>query len=210
MIGRIHNTGDIITDGYIGIDLTTTTTPPYKLTVQDGSIAIFNSSDTKTWYFNYSSSGNYFQLAESGIPRLIVANGGNVGIGTTTPSSLLDVAGNAEINGNLTVNNGKGIVRSWNGTQIKYYTQESSVHAVLGAFGTSIEGTIAWPSGIFTTPPNILVGDITSIGGTVGQLFRVQLIPYDATTNSCHFRLINTSNAAVDYNITWNIVYLGQ
>ena len=213
VVGRIHSTGDIYTDGYLGIG---TTTPAYKLQVNDGSLAIFNSSDVKTWYFNYSASGNYFQLSEGGISRLVVANGGNVGIGTTTPSAKLDVVGTAEvtgdasIGGNLTVNNGKGIVRSWNGSQIKYYTQESTVHAVLGAFGTSIEGTIAWPSGIFTSAPQILVGDITSIGGTAGTLFRVQLVCYDATTSSCHFRLINTSNGAVDYNITWNIVYIGQ
>jgi hypothetical protein len=219
VVGKMHSTGDIYTDQYIGIG---TTTPPYKLTVQDGSIAIFNSSDIKTWYFNYNSSGNYFQLSEGGINRLTVLNGGNMGIGTTNPAYKLDINGTANvatnltvggttaIEGNLTVNNGKGILRSWNGTQIKYYTQESSVHAVLPAFGTSIEGTIAWPSGIFTSPPNILVGDITSTGGSTGQLYRVQLVCYDATTTSCHFRLINTWNGAIDYNITWNIVYIGQ
>ncbi|RZK40104.1 MAG: hypothetical protein EOO61_06740 [Hymenobacter sp.] len=213
VVGKVHSTSDIITDGYLGIG---TTTPAYKLQVNDGSMAIFSSTDVKTWYFNYNSTSNYFQLSEGGINRLTVANGGNVGIGTTTPSAKLDVvgtagvSGDAAIGGNLTVNNGKGILRSWNGAQIKYYTQESTVHAVLPAFGTSIEGTIAWPSGIFTAPPRVLVGDITAQGGTVGTLWRVQLIPYDATTSTCHFRLINTSNGAVDYNITWNIVYLGQ
>ena len=219
VIGKIHSTGDIYTDSYVGIG---TTTPAYKLQVTDGSIAIFSSTDTKTWYFNYSATGNYFQLSEAGIPRLAVANGGNVGIGTTTPAARLDVNGlihtsnnlavdgTASVGGDLTVNNGKGILASYNGTQYKYYTQESSVHAVLGAFGTSIEGTIAWPSGLFTSPPNVLVGDITSTGGTVGTLFRVLLVTYDVTNNNCHFRLINTSNGSVDYNITWRISYIGS
>ncbi len=219
VIGKIHSTDNIMTDNYVGIG---TTNPIYKLQVNDGSIAIFNSADTKTWYFNYSSTGNYFQLSEGGVPRMVALNGGNIGINTTAPAYKLDVngtanvetnltvGGNATVDGNLTVNNGKGIVRSWNGSQIKYYTQESSVHAVLAAFGTSIEGTIAWPSGIFTNPPQILVGDITSTGGSTGQLFRVQIVCYDATTNNCHFRLINTWNGPVDYNITWNIVYIGN
>ncbi|RYY30812.1 MAG: hypothetical protein EOP46_21215 [Sphingobacteriaceae bacterium] len=219
VVGKIHSSADILADGFVGIG---TTNPAYKLTVQDGSLAIFNSSDTKTWYFNYSSTGNYFQLSEGGVARIAVANGGNVGINTTTPAYRLDVNGTANVEtnltvggttavtGNLTVNNGKGIVRSWNGSQIKYYTQQSTVHAVLGPLGTSIEGSIAWPAGIFNTPPNILIGDITSTGGAVGPLYRVQIITYDATTNNCHFRLINTSNGSVDYNITWNIVLIGD
>lgn len=218
VVGVINGSSSAFFNGFVGIG---TTNPSYKLQVNDGSIAIFNSSDVKTWYFNYSSSGNYFQLLEGGIARLVVANGGNVGINTTAPTFKLDVngtanvetnltvGGNALVAGNLTVNGGKGILRAWNGSQVKYYTQESSVHAILGPLGTSSEGTIAWPSGIFTSPPTILVGDITSTGGSVGQLYRVQLIAYDATLTSCHFRLINTSNANVDYNITWNIVLLG-
>jgi hypothetical protein len=150
------------------------------------------------------------------------ASAQNVGIGTATPASTLDVngttnvasnltvGGNTSVAGNLTVNSGKGILRSWNGTQLKYYTQQVSAHAVLGAFGTSIEYTLSWPAGIFNSNPTILIGDITSIGGTLGTLYRVQMITYDATATSCHYRLINTSNAAVDYTITWNVVFIGN
>lgn len=61
---------------------------------------------TSTGYRNFyleSSSGNALQFvdATAGAERMRISSGGNVGIGTSSPSSLLDVNGNAEVNGTL-------------------------------------------------------------------------------------------------------------
>ena len=164
-----------------------------------------------------ASGSNYFYLAENGSIRMVVANGGNVGIGTTAPAARLDVAGTANISSDLTVfgdivvNGNKGIVRSTNGTQIKYYSQQAAFFNVgLAAFGTSAEANIAWPAGMFSSPPKVLVGDITSTGGSTGQLWRMQLVTYDVTTTGCHCVIINTWNGAVNYSVTWNIVCIGN
>jgi hypothetical protein len=110
---------------------------------------------------------------------------------------------------NLTVSGNKGLLRNAAGsTQLRYYTRTAAFTAILPAFGTSAEGSIGFSG--FTNPPQVMVGDIVSTGGTVGQLYRVQLVIYDVTANSCHARLINTSNAAVNYNITWNIICIGN
>lgn len=212
--GNINSTGNAYIAGALGVN---TTSPSYLLQVNDGSIAMYNTTDLKTWYFNYSSSGNYFQLSESGTPRFVVANGGNVGIGTTTPAATLEVNGSSIVDGNITATgnittNGKGILRNANGSgQLKYYTRTAAFStANMAAFATSAEGSIGFTSGIFTSPPQVIVGDIVSTGGTVGQLYRVQLVIYDVTTTGCHCRLINTSNGPVNYSITWNIVCIGQ
>lgn len=219
VVGQIHSTGNIYTDSYVGIG---TTNPTYKLTVADGSLAIINTTDSKTWYFNYSSAGNYFQLSEGGTPRIAVANGGYVGIGTTAPSYKLDVAGsikaanniiaegNATIDGSMTVNGGKGVAYNANGsTNLKVYPfTTATFYAVLGGHKMSAEGSFGFGGG-FTSTPRVFVGDINVTGGTVGELYRVQLIVYNCTTNSCKCRLLNTSPNSVNYSITWNMVAVG-
>jgi hypothetical protein len=119
------------TTGNVGVG---TTTPQAKLDINGGSNGhvIFRNSGTAvgngirlvrssssdwsgvnwydnsgiTWAFGENSAG--FGLFEDGAAaqtRLMVKSGGNVGIGTTTPSQPLHVDGNAKINGILDLRN---------------------------------------------------------------------------------------------------------
>jgi len=212
--GSIYGTSNAYFDGSVGIG---TTSPAYKLQVNNGSIALYNTTDLKTWYFSYSSASNYFYLSESGSNRLVVLNGGNVGIGTSEQTAKLyvreslNVTGSADVEGNLTVNAGKGIMRNAQTTgQLKYYTREAAFGAILGGFDLSGEGSFGFASAGFTTVPAVMVGDIVSTGGTVGQLYRVQLVIYGCTTTSCKARLLNTSPNSVNYDVTWNIICIGN
>jgi len=206
--GNMHTYNNAYFDGFVGVG---TTSPSYRIQVNNGSIALYNTTDLKFWLFGYSSGNNYFYLAEGGTNRLVVQNGGNVGIGTSVPGSKLDVVGSANISGNLTVNGDKGVMYNHAGSaQLKYYTRQAAFTAVLGAHGTSVEGSIGYASAGFTSTPQVFVGDIVSTGGTVGELYRVQLVIYNVTPTSCNARLINTSNGPVNYNITWNIICIGN
>lgn len=223
VVGSIHSSTNGYFDNAIGINTTNILSSTYKLQVNNGAIALYNTNDLKTWYFNYSSASNYFYLSEGGTSRLVVANGGNVGIGNANPSVKLDVSGSLNVVNNVTVggvetvagdivvNGNKGIVRSTNGTQLKYYSQQAAFYAVgLPAFGTSVQVNIAWAAGLFNNPPKVMVGDIVTTGGTLGQLWRLQLIPYGVTATGCKAVIINTSNAAVNYDVTWNIICIGN
>ena len=79
-----------------------------------------------------------------------------VGLGKLDVAGSINSTGNLDIDGNLTVNAGKGVVRNYNGTQFKYYTREA------------------------------------------------------ASTTNCKCRLLNTSPNAVNYDVTYNIICIGQ
>lgn len=214
VVGSIRSTSNGYFEGSLGVG---TVSPGYKLQVNNGNIALYNTTDAKTWYFGYTSASNYFYLSEGGTSRMVVTNGGDVGIGTSSPLEKLDVNGNlnvrssANVEANLTVNGGKGIMRNAQTTgQLKYYTREVAFGAALGGFDLSGEGSFGFATAGFTTVPVVTVGDIVSTGGTAGQLYRVQLVIYGCTTTSCKARLLNTSPNAVNYDITWNIVCIGN
>jgi hypothetical protein len=135
--------------------------------------------------------------------------------GTLNPSTTLDIGNNATVAGSLTVNGGKGVAYNANsGTNLRIYSfTTATFNAVLGPHDISAEGAIAFNGG-FTGTPRVFVGDIDVTGGTVGQLYMVQLQLYGCSTSSgvttCKARLINNSENSVNYSITWNCIAVGN
>lgn len=130
--------------------------------------------------------------------------------GTSALDGNVTMGSNATVTGTLTVNNGKGVLYNTHGSSaLKYYTREATFTAILGGNDLSMEGAVGLGGG-FSSPPAVMVGDIVSTGGTVGELYRVQLILYGCTTTSCKARLLNTSPSSVNYDVTWNIICIGN
>lgn len=217
--GSINATGAVYAASAVGIG---TTTPSYKLQVVDGSVAIYNTTDSKFWSMSYSSGINGLSFYENGTSaRLTLLNGGNIGIGLTSPAYKLDVSGairasgniqtlgDLSVSGNANIEGGGGVAynpKNGNSMKVVPFTT-ANFHAVLGAHG-SAETTIGLPSG-FTSTPYVYVGAISVTGGTSGELNRVILQLWGCSSTSCNAKIINTDNAAVDYNITWNVLAIG-
>jgi hypothetical protein len=96
--------------GNVGIG---TSTPATKLEVagteaNNGSLLrLTNSTPSTGKSFDFvSDNGGNLNLYDrtSTVSRLFVESGGSIGVGTTQPSAKLDVAGDAHVSGNLTIN----------------------------------------------------------------------------------------------------------
>ena len=135
--------------------------------------------------------------------------------GALQVDGALTANANAVVDGSLTVNNGKGVAyNSTSATNLKIYPfTTGTFFAVLGGHQLSAEAAIAFNGG-FTGTPRVFVGDIDVTGGTVGELYRVQLQLYGCSTTSgtttCKARLLNTSPNSVNYSITWNCMAIGN
>jgi hypothetical protein len=188
--GVVYNTSDLIGIG--------TSAPAYGLDVASSarfrnSVGIQTPPNT-TFQFDVLPDSRF---------QNDVSVGGSLGVGS-----------NAAVAGSLTVNNNKGVAyNSASATNLKIFPFTTlTFGAILPGFGLSAEGAIAFNGG-FTGTPRVFVGDIDVTGGTVGELYRVQLILYGCSTTAgvtnCKARLLNTSPTPVNYNITWNCVAIG-
>ncbi len=218
--------GDAIIATGLGISTTTPDLAVYKLDV-NGNARITNSLAINDPFPDYNLDVN----GTAGIEVLGVGGAPDFSYplkayGTANLSNLL-VPGTANINGTLnansnlavdgaaTIQNGKGVAYNANAsTNLRIYRfTTGNFHAVLGAHA-SAQTNIAFNGG-FNTTPFVMVGDIETTGGTVGELDRVILVlrgcVLDTGTGitTCIAKIINTDNASVDYNIKWNCTAIG-
>src|SRR5215216_2664189 len=67
----------------------------YSLQVNDGEMAIYNTFHNKHWLLHYRTTYSQFAISEgsngAATVRLVINNGGNVGIGTFDPDAKLHV-----------------------------------------------------------------------------------------------------------------------
>ena len=124
--GSMTVTGSALITGTLGVTGTTTVsavsatgvistsaTEALRINNDNAYISFFNTAgSTRTAYIQGASAGSFTFAAENGAAillntnsstRMYINNSGNIGIGKTTPNSVLDVNGNTIVTGSLTM-----------------------------------------------------------------------------------------------------------
>ena len=89
--GNVTASADLSVAGNLTVSGTTTT---IDTTVTTSDAMVINNAGTDVGLkINSTSTGNILQLQDGGVDKVVVADGGNVGIGTTSPDNPLEVVG---------------------------------------------------------------------------------------------------------------------
>ncbi len=186
----------IMDDGNVGIG---TTNPLYRLHVANGSSYFSGNVGVQT-----APTGSY-SFDVSGATRLQ----GDVRIdGILNPNNPLAIGNNTTIEGTLTVENGKGIVRSTSGTQMKIKrTSIGLSFSALGAGSTVASGFLGF--GESFSAVTVSMGQC--FNGT-GDWAKLLIVPFniDLVNNRCQFNVTNTSNSAINFTGNWDVLLVGN
>jgi hypothetical protein len=140
------------------VSIGSATTGVAKLLVSGG----VGSNDSLT--VNQTLSGNILSASSSGVTKFVISNGGNVGIGNTVPTSVLDV-----VNSTITTTN--GISGAFNGLTTGTGLAMSSTSTALTTGGLA---SFDWSPGSATTATGDLVSLNVGANGTIGNIFNVK------------------------------------
>jgi hypothetical protein len=198
----------LLINGKLGIK---TDTPSEKVELKDSEIAMRSVADSKLWKFSYGEAGNVFQVTESGFsPRVSVANGGNIGIGTSANTNKLNVSGTVSYAGNVLVG-GQGLMQNTSATQLKMYIGSFDISSGANPVGSNSCQTIGFNfniSGIFTAPPSIALGQKTA-GNTFDEklIMSVESVTIGGgTVRFCN----NTASTLTISSHSYSFVAIGQ
>jgi hypothetical protein len=129
---------------------------------------------------------------------MAVFKNGNVGIGNNAPTERLVV------NGNIRVQNDKGIIRSNDGTQQKKVTKDVLVNVTLAA-GATTSINFSFPEG-FSAIPDTYIGHVVSgAGGWAEVVMTVALI---SNTGGVLY-IYNPRSSSASPNFTIRIIAIG-
>lgn len=177
------------------------TAPAYKLDVE--GIAHVNylyctgtleAATTSYFYDGLYVDGLFDVDSDANFDSDITVGGTASVAGTMTIGGNNNVTGNGNFDGKLTVNNGYGIVRSNNGTQLKTVLYAGNLNITLTP-GQSISLPIAYSA--FSATPTITMGNLS---GTLTNTKFLVISVRGADTNSATVDFYNSGNANATLN----------
>lgn len=164
---------------------------------------------------NGAGNKNGLTFATSSQPRMVIQNQGWVGIGTNTPGCNLDVAGNGNYNGSLTVNSGLNV----NNTIVMGSTAKQDYKGLIEAYysgandryGLGLIGgaTTLYASSIYNQS-SIQFGLMTG-ANTISPMMKILHNGYVGINTTSPSQLLEVNgNALVDANLTVSGIVYGN
>lgn len=166
--------------------------------INDNALNSISTNRIGAYIESTNNSGGFAALyvQQYGTDRAAIFNGGDV--------SMSD---NLVIGGTATVENGKGIVRSSNSTQLKVVRISATLGGTNLAAGSFLEGgTLNYED--FTGTPTVVIGHVNNSTAT-GDWHKVMVVPVNVTATECQFRITNLSSSTATFNATWSVLVVG-
>jgi hypothetical protein len=188
----------------------TTTPPTEKVEIVDRQLTISSTADATSWRQRYTDAADKFDIAEGGLSRLLMDNGGNMGIGSSSPTYKFYVSGDVNYNGNLR-EGGFGTMASTETTVQKMVTTTLSITNNLLV---NANACVTWPSNTFPSgtnfanPPAAFLGN--KISGNSNDDHVVMTIE-NVTTSGVMVRFCNNKATAIGLiNVSYSIIAIGD
>ena len=188
-------------NGRVGIGASA---PDRPLTVQGTGTAsqllsLKDNAGTTQWHYNLANGG--LNLAESGVAdnRIFVQEGGNVGLGTATPATRLDVNGAATVRGTLTV----PTLAPFAGVQLLTADDNGQVgQAAVWSAAATINGVSTATYDLTHNAGTSAAAFLTAIDQTGGGFGNYVIVSYSNTnTNTTRFFMRNTGASQAEITL---------
>lgn len=136
---------------------------------------------------------------------LTILQNGNTGIGVLSPAEKLSVAGNGQFTGNLSVQNGKGLIRNNSGLQLKKLSTTVAVNTNLDP-GQTHTVSINWPEP-FSGQTESYIGNIVS--GLPASWAPLNMHLAEVTDNGGVLYIYNPTTQAVNAAFSVKVIAVG-
>jgi hypothetical protein len=190
----------VLQNGNVGIG---TTTPGFLLNFSNNigdKISLWGSSGN---HYGLGIQASLFQIHSESIATDIAFGYGQSS--SFTETMRIKGTGDGSIKGNLTVQNGKGLIRNTDGTQSKKLSASVTVNASFTA-GQTQSFAVTWPETFSAGNLEAYVGNVT--GGSGGWA-EVVMTVFNVTTTGATLYVYNPKTSTVTPNFTIKIIGIG-
>ncbi len=126
--------------------------------------------------------------------------------GVLNPNNPLTIGNDTAVEGTLQ-SGGRGLVKGPGAAMQRMFRAQVTLGANLPAGGSVDSLDFTFPSGLFSAPPIVMMGQLVSATGGNGA--RLEFVPFNTRASATQFRVFNHSGISVDITATYEFIAIG-